>query len=358
MSTYLLFLLLGLGAGAVYAHARRWAWCSSTAAPASSTSPTAPWPCSAPTSSSGCATTGELQLPVDHPPAPDHRLGDGLPAIWAAARSRSSTRAVLGLVLYSLVYRPLLRAAPLTRVCASVGIDARAAGHRGAQLRHHADVDAVAPALRELRPRRHRRAVGPAVVRGHRDRGRRGARGSSTATRASAWPPGPAAENERGAALIGLSANRIAAQNWVIATRARRAVAGILIAPISTVDPTSYTLFIVPGARRGAGRPVRVVRRSRPRPGSPSACSSRRSRSCRRCSPGCRSRGCRTALPFLLILVAMTLQRAAAGAPRRRWGLAQPVDRAADPPVRHRGARVRGRGRSHGRCCTARCGRR
>ena len=37
----------------------------------------------------------------------------------------------------------------------------------------------------------------------------------------------------------------MAGQNWVIAT-VLAGIAGILIAPVSTVDPTSYTLFIVP----------------------------------------------------------------------------------------------------------------
>ncbi|HEX4717543.1 MAG TPA: ABC transporter permease, partial [Thermoleophilaceae bacterium] len=58
------------------------------------------------------------------------------------------------------------------------------------------------------------------------------------ATRASA-------ENQQGAALVGLSADRIGVGNWVIAT-VLAGIAGILIAPVSTVDPTSYTLFIVP----------------------------------------------------------------------------------------------------------------
>jgi ABC-type branched-subunit amino acid transport system permease subunit len=53
------------------------------------------------------------------------------------------------------------------------------------------------------------------------------------------------AENDRGAALTGISANRVAAQNWIIATVLAGA-AGILIAPVSSLDPTSYTLFIVP----------------------------------------------------------------------------------------------------------------
>src|ERR1700727_3465098 len=53
------------------------------------------------------------------------------------------------------------------------------------------------------------------------------------------------AENDRGAALTGISANVIAGQNWVIATVLAGA-AGILIAPVARLDPTSYTLFVVP----------------------------------------------------------------------------------------------------------------
>ena len=66
------------------------------------------------------------------------------------------------------------------------------------------------------------------------------------------------AENDRGAALTGISANRIAAQNWVIAT-VLAGVAGILIAPVANLDPTSYTLFIVPALACRARGPVRVV---------------------------------------------------------------------------------------------------
>ena len=48
-----------------------------------------------------------------------------------------------------------------------------------------------------------------------------------------------------GAALIGISATRIAARNWVIATLLAT-MSGVLITPISSLDPTSYTLFVVP----------------------------------------------------------------------------------------------------------------
>jgi ABC-type branched-subunit amino acid transport system permease subunit len=54
-----------------------------------------------------------------------------------------------------------------------------------------------------------------------------------------------AAGNEKGAALIGLSASRLAAANWVIASVLAGA-AGILILPITTLNPGAYTLFVVP----------------------------------------------------------------------------------------------------------------
>ena len=54
-----------------------------------------------------------------------------------------------------------------------------------------------------------------------------------------------AAENERGAALSASRPTGSARGNWIIATLLA-GIAGILIAPVSTVDPTSYTLFIVP----------------------------------------------------------------------------------------------------------------
>ena len=67
----------------------------------------------------------------------------------------------------------------------------------------------------------------------------------STSARASGSRPARARRTSSGAALVGLSANRIGAGNWILAT-VLAGIAGILIAPVSTVDPTSYTLFIVP----------------------------------------------------------------------------------------------------------------
>lgn len=54
-----------------------------------------------------------------------------------------------------------------------------------------------------------------------------------------------AAENEKGATLLGYSSTRVAAMNWVLATIVA-GIAGILIAPIATLSPTDYSLLIVP----------------------------------------------------------------------------------------------------------------
>jgi ABC-type branched-subunit amino acid transport system permease subunit len=152
--------------------------------------------------------------------------------------------AVLGLVLYLLVYRPLRASSPLTRVCASVGL--MLAFQALAVLNYGTEAVSTPPILPSS-PLKLASVTFPvdrlyfagivlviAAVLALTYRFTR----FGLATRAGA-------ENERGAALTGISANKVAAQNWVIAT-VLAGVAGILIAPIANLDPTSYTLFIVP----------------------------------------------------------------------------------------------------------------
>ncbi len=151
---------------------------------------------------------------------------------------------VLGLLLFLGVYRPLLRAAPLTKVCASVGVMLYL--EATAVLNFGTTSLATSPIL----PSDPIRLAGIAfpsdrvylagivivvavvllVVYRFTKFG--------LATRASA-------ENETGAALIGISPTAIAGRNWVIASLLA-AGSGILITPISSLDPTSYTLFVVP----------------------------------------------------------------------------------------------------------------
>jgi branched-subunit amino acid ABC-type transport system permease component len=151
---------------------------------------------------------------------------------------------ILGALLYVLVYRPLRHATPLTRVCASVGtllaLQAIAVLNFGSDSQstpailpnkpfHLAGVNVPVDRLWLAGITILLAAALAAVYRFTR---------FGLATRASA-------ENEQGAALIGLKADRIGLGNWILAT-GLAGLAGILIAPISTVDPTTYTLFIVP----------------------------------------------------------------------------------------------------------------
>jgi ABC-type branched-subunit amino acid transport system permease subunit len=54
-----------------------------------------------------------------------------------------------------------------------------------------------------------------------------------------------AAENERSATLVGISADRVAAINWILAAILAGMV-GILVAPITGLTPSNFTLFIIP----------------------------------------------------------------------------------------------------------------
>ncbi|MFD5594145.1 ABC transporter permease [Streptomyces griseorubiginosus] len=178
----------------------------------------------------------------------------GLPHAWTFSSSGLSTpvamaaalvySALFGLLLYVVVHRPLQHAAPLTRVCASVGVmlglQAIAVLNFGTEGRSTNPIlpTSTLSLAGVTFPVDRLYFAGLVVV--------------LAAVLAAVYRFTPfglatraAAENDAGAALIGLSAHRIAAVNWVIAS-VMAAAAGILIAPISTLDPSSYTLFIVP----------------------------------------------------------------------------------------------------------------
>ena len=187
---------------------------------------------------------GQLELPVVLIP---HQIslngGAGL-STWLAIVISLVYAAVFGLVLYVLIYRPIRSASPLTRVCASVGV--MLALEAIAVLNFSTQPVATNPIFPSSGlslagitfPEDRLYFTGVVVVisvalaltyRFSR---------FGLATRAGA-------ENDRGAALTGISANRVAGQNWVIATVLAGA-AGIMIAPVASLDPTSYTLFVVP----------------------------------------------------------------------------------------------------------------
>jgi ABC-type branched-subunit amino acid transport system permease subunit len=192
----------------------------------------------------GLKSSGQLELPwvvIPHQiTLSSHPYGTLLSLILGLVYS-----AVLGAILYVLIYRPLRRASQLIRVCASVGtmlyLQAVAVLNFGTTTK---STPAILPSgevhLFGITPVPAGyfwlaglsillTAVVAAIYRFTR---------FGLATRA-------AAENEQGAAVTGISADRIAGGNWVIASMLA-GFAGIMIAPLSTVNPTSYTLFIVP----------------------------------------------------------------------------------------------------------------
>jgi|tagenome__1003787_1003787.scaffolds.fasta_scaffold20971373_1 ABC-type branched-subunit amino acid transport system permease subunit len=190
----------------------------------------------------GLREDGSLQFPWVIIP---HSLSLGSPLAEGPAIVVSLVyAAILGAIMYWLIYRPLRNATALTRVCASVGtmlaLQAIAVLNYGTTAKSTPTILPSSPIqLAGITVPSDRLWFAAIVIALAAllsvvyKRTRFG-----LATRASA-------ENERGAALVGLSANRIGAGNWVIAT-VLAGIAGILIAPVSTVDPTSYTLFIVP----------------------------------------------------------------------------------------------------------------
>src|SRR5579875_3413200 len=242
MSSYILFLILGLGSGATFAilglglvlkyrsggvvdfaHGAVAMWIAYVFV--------------------NLRSFGTLELPVIVVP---HQvtLGSGGVDTTLAIVISLLYAAVLGVILHYLVYRPLRYAAPLTRICASVGVmlafEAVAVLNFGTEAK-------TTPAILPTTSITVGGITFPSdrifftgivlvlsVVLALVYRYTR----FGLATRAGA-------ENDRGAALVGISAQRIALVNYVLATVLAGA-AGILIAPIANLDPTSYTLFIVP----------------------------------------------------------------------------------------------------------------
>jgi ABC-type branched-subunit amino acid transport system ATPase component/ABC-type branched-subunit amino acid transport system permease subunit len=187
--------------------------------------------------------TGDLVFPVVWLP---HKvtLAPGGMGFAPAFAISIAYAAVLGLAIYGLVFRPLRHSPVLGKVVASVGL--LLALESLVALQFGDSAQATPPILPSTPvtflgahvPQDHVWLAVVAVVatlvlwalyRYTR---------FGLATRASA-------ENEKGATLLGYSSNRIAATNWVLAT-VLAGVAGILIAPITTLSPQDYSLLIIP----------------------------------------------------------------------------------------------------------------
>ena len=242
MSSYALFLLLGLGSGAIYAILALGLVLKYRSAGVVDFGHSATAMFIAYVFIS-LRSEGALEFPWVLLP---HRLeltGEAM-ALGPALAISLLFAAVFGLVMYVLIFRPLRHATPLARICASVGV--LLAIQAICVINFGSESQSTTPIL----PSSSLEIAGITVP-----ADRLWFAGIVIALAAGLWAmfkfsrfglsTRAAAENEDGAAVIGLSANWIAATNWIIAT-VIGGLAGILIAPIATIAPASYTLFIVP----------------------------------------------------------------------------------------------------------------
>ena len=259
--TYLQFLLLGLGSGAViaalalgvlltyrasgvinFAHAALGMYIAYTYV--------------------GLRQRGELLIPIIGLPGRVQIFPSDVKPTWATAFAITMVvAALLGLVIYALVFRPLREAPTVAKVVASLGlflyllgITDQRLGSQGAAL---AKPEAILPStvieVAGVQIPADRLwllglvAVATAVLAVVFQRTRFG-----LATRA-------AAESEKGAVLLGHSPVRLAAINWMIASMLAGA-AVIFIAPIARARPRHHQPVDRAGpGRRPAGR-VPLVR--------------------------------------------------------------------------------------------------
>lgn len=189
----------------------------------------------------GLSVDGHLLLPL---PGAAGKVHVGTLPTAAAAVVAVVAAALLEVGFYLVVFRPLRAAPALSRVVASVGL--MVALQAIVTVQYGADsvtVPSILPAdpvtwLGVTVPR-DRLYVAAAVV----------------VAAAALWavyrftPFGLAsracAEDERALALLGRSPDVIAAANWA-AAGAVAALAGIFVGPITTLDPVTFTLLVVP----------------------------------------------------------------------------------------------------------------
>lgn len=189
--------------------------------------------------------TGDLVLPLIGLPARLHLLNR--PTMVSALVVALVLAAVVGLLVYGLVFRPLRRAPALARVVASLGLYL----YLTEMVRLRFPVAGASVTNRQpLLPSRPLHVLGTtvtlnrvllavgvvvvALVLGavfHYTR-------FGLAARA-------AAGNEKGALLLGISPDRLGAVSWALAAMLA-GVAVVLIEPISGIDPTTTPLLVVP----------------------------------------------------------------------------------------------------------------
>jgi branched-subunit amino acid ABC-type transport system permease component len=187
-------------------------------------------------------STGELVLPIVGLPGRVD-LGDPWPLLPAFVVA-VAVGAAIGALAYALVFRFLRDAPPVTRLVASVGLTIYLEGAAVAQVGTRTErAEPILPdQLLDLRgsivPSDRFWLVGVVVLMGTAVAALYRYTRFGVATRA-------AAENAKGAILMGQSPNRLGLGNWLLAAVVA-SVAGILMSPISGVNPFNYSLFVVP----------------------------------------------------------------------------------------------------------------
>lgn len=170
-------------------------------------------------------------------------LGDEM-EFWPAMFVTILLSAFIGLIMHTLIFRPLRNAPPLAKTVASVGV---LVALQGIVVIKFGTSSKTIPGVLPSEPVTFwditigkdrlylaALAVGAAIALALLFR----FTNFGLATRA-------AAENEKGAALLGYSPQGLAAVNWVLAT-VLAGIAGVLVGPITTLDPTTYTLLVIP----------------------------------------------------------------------------------------------------------------
>jgi len=180
------------------------------------------------------------------PPLPaDITLG-GTVGFLPALAITLAVAALVGALVHLVVFRPLRDAPPLAKVVASVGL--LVVLQAVVVLRYQSTPQAVAPVLHKQPVALWNGLTVPSdllvvtlIVLGV----------TAVFSAVSAWTrfgvaTRASAENERAAALLGYSADRLAAANWVLSALTAGGF-GVLVATVNgSVDPSTITLLVVP----------------------------------------------------------------------------------------------------------------
>jgi branched-subunit amino acid ABC-type transport system permease component len=190
---------------------------------------------------------GDLVLPVLGLPARIHLVDR--PTVATALLVTVVLAALLGLLIYGLIFRPLRTAPPLARIVASLGLLLYL--QEMVRLRFGGGGGSALFQIGDLLPTGAVRVLGVAVP---TNRFVLAALAMATALVLAAvfrytrfgLTTRAAAENERGAVLTGISPDRVAAVNWMVAT-VLAGVAVILIGSVTKqLDVVTTSLLVVP----------------------------------------------------------------------------------------------------------------